>query len=86
VDDVYKWTKAIIDHKDEIQKVHPQGREMRLVTKKELEISPVPIHPGVIKYAKEKRGQLLNFLNGLYPIVFLIGFSCCFDDAESGKL
>ncbi len=54
VDDVYKWTKAIIEHKDEIQKVHPQGKEIRLVTKKELEISPVPLHPGVIKYATEK--------------------------------
>ena len=54
VDDVYKWTKAIAEHKDEIQKVHPQGKEIRLVTKGELEISPVPLHPGVIKYAKEK--------------------------------
>ena len=54
VDDVYKWTKAIVEHKDEIQKVHPQGKEIRLVTKKELENSPVPLHPGVIKYAKEK--------------------------------
>lgn len=54
VDDVYRWTKAVIEHKDEIQKVHPQGKEVRLPTKKELEISPVPLHPGVIKYAKEK--------------------------------
>ena len=53
VDDVYKWTKACVEHKDEIQKVHPQGKEVRLMTKKELEISPIPVHNGVIKYAKE---------------------------------
>jgi TRAP transporter TAXI family solute receptor len=53
VEDVYKWTKAIVEHKDEIQKVHPQGKEVRLANKKELEISPIPLHPGVIKYAKE---------------------------------
>ena len=53
VEDVYKWTKAIVEHKDEIQKVHPQGKEVRLVNKKELEISPIPLHPGVVKYAKE---------------------------------
>ncbi len=52
-EDVYKWTKAIIEQKDIIQKIHPQGKEIRLVTKKEFEISPVPLHPGVIKYAKE---------------------------------
>lgn len=54
VDDVYKWTKAIIEHRDEIQKVHPQGKELRLMTKKESEISALPLHQGVIKYAKEK--------------------------------
>lgn len=52
-EDVYKWTKIILEHKDELQKVHPMGKNARLLTKKELEISPVPIHPGVIKYAKE---------------------------------
>jgi hypothetical protein len=53
VDDVYKWTKAILENKGDIQKVHPQGKEVRLLTKKELAVSPVPLHPGVIKYAKE---------------------------------
>jgi TRAP-type uncharacterized transport system substrate-binding protein len=42
-----------VEHKDEIQKVHPQGKEVRLVNKKELGISPIPLHPGVLKYAKE---------------------------------
>ena len=53
VEDVYQWTKAIVEYKDEIQKVHPQGKEVRLANKKELEISPIPLHPGVIKYAQE---------------------------------
>jgi TRAP transporter TAXI family solute receptor len=53
VDDVYKWTKVIVEHKDELQKVHPMGKEARLMTKKEVGISPIPLHPGVIKYAKE---------------------------------
>jgi TRAP-type uncharacterized transport system substrate-binding protein len=53
VDDVYKWTKVIVEHKDELQKVHPMGKEARLMTKKELGISPIPLHPGVLKYAKE---------------------------------
>jgi len=52
-EDVYKWTKAIMEHKDILQKIHPSGKEVRLVTKKELGISPIPLHPGVIKYAKE---------------------------------
>jgi TRAP transporter TAXI family solute receptor len=53
VEDVYKWTKATVEYKSEIQKVHPQGKEVRLLTKQELAISPIPLHPGVLKYAKE---------------------------------
>jgi len=53
IDDVYKWTKAVVEHKDELQRVHPMGKETRLFNKKELAISPIPLHPGVLKYAKE---------------------------------
>jgi TRAP transporter TAXI family solute receptor len=53
VEDVYKWTKTILEHKDELQKVHPMGKQARLLNKKELGISPIPLHLGVIKYAKE---------------------------------
>lgn len=52
-EDAYKWTKVILEHKDELQKVHPMGRNARLLTKEELNISPIPLHPGVVKYAKE---------------------------------
>jgi len=53
VEDVYKWTKVIMEHKDILQKVHPLGKEVRLINKKELEISPITLHPGILKYAKE---------------------------------
>ncbi len=53
VDDVYKWTKMIVEHRDDLQKVHPMGKETRLFTKKEVAIHPFPVHPGVLKYAKE---------------------------------
>jgi TRAP-type uncharacterized transport system substrate-binding protein len=33
--DVYKWTKTIIEHKDILQKVHPLGKEVRLLNKDE---------------------------------------------------
>jgi len=52
-EDVYNWTKVIMEHKDVLQKVHPLGKEVRLVNKKELEISPIALHPGILKYAKE---------------------------------
>jgi TRAP transporter TAXI family solute receptor len=52
-EDVYKWTKAIMEHKEIIEKIHPIGKEVRLLTKKEFEQSLHPLHPGVIKYAKE---------------------------------
>jgi TRAP transporter TAXI family solute receptor len=52
-DDVYKWTKTIVERKDELQKVHPMGKETRLFSKKEVAISPFPLHTGVLKYAKE---------------------------------
>jgi TRAP transporter TAXI family solute receptor len=52
-DDVYKWTKAFTEHKEVIEKIHPIGKELRLPTKKESEYSTHPLHPGVVKYAKE---------------------------------
>jgi TRAP transporter TAXI family solute receptor len=52
-DDVYKWTKVIIEHKDELAKLHPTARGIRFMTKEEVEVTPIPIHPGVLKYANE---------------------------------
>lgn len=52
-DDVYKWTKAIMEHKDVLQKLHPVGKGVRLYSKEEAKVSPVPLHPGVLKYAAE---------------------------------
>jgi TRAP transporter TAXI family solute receptor len=52
-EDAYKWIKVILEHKDILQKVHPLGKQVRLITKNELEISPISLHPGILKYAKE---------------------------------
>jgi uncharacterized protein len=52
-DDVYKWTKVMMEHKDELAKLHPVGKGIRLLTKEEVSVSPIPIHPGVLKYANE---------------------------------
>lgn len=52
-DEVYKWTKVIMEHKDVLAKVHPLGKGVRLVTKEEAAISLPPLHPGILKYAKE---------------------------------
>lgn len=52
-DEVYKWTKVIMEHKDVLAKVHPLGKGVRLVTKQEAAISLPPLHPGILKYAKE---------------------------------
>jgi TRAP transporter TAXI family solute receptor len=52
-DEVYKLTKVIMEHKDILAKVHPLGKGVRLVTKEEAAISLPPLHPGILKYAKE---------------------------------
>ena len=52
-DFVYQITKAILQNTDSIKKVHPVGGMIRLLTKEEAKISPVPFHPGILKYAEE---------------------------------
>jgi len=52
-DFVYQITKAIIENKESLKKVHPVGGMIRLLTKEEADVSPVPFHPGVLKYASE---------------------------------
>ncbi len=52
--DAYNIAKVVVEHNDLLEKVHPLGKQMRLVTKRELELSPVPLHPGVLQLAKEK--------------------------------
>lgn len=48
---VYKMTKAVFEHLDELGKAHPQGKNVSLKTATSVSI---PLHPGAIKYYKEK--------------------------------
>ena len=45
--------KAVFDHKDELVRVHKEAENIRLENQK-AEASPVPWHPGAIKYFAEK--------------------------------
>ena len=49
---VYKMTKALIEKKGEIAKVHPAGNNINLKTA--VDGFSIPIHPGALKYYKEK--------------------------------
>lgn len=53
IDFVYQVTKAIVENTATLKYVHPAGGNIRLLTKEEAEISPLPFHPGVLKYAQE---------------------------------
>ena len=52
-DFVYHITKAIVENTASLKKVHPVGGMIRMLTKEEADVSPVPFHPGVLKYASE---------------------------------
>ena len=48
---VYKVTKAVFEHLDELGKAHPQGKNVSIETATSVSI---PLHPGAIKYYKER--------------------------------
>jgi TRAP transporter TAXI family solute receptor len=48
---VYKMTKAVFEHLEDIGKAHPQGKEISLET---ATMTAIPLHPGAIRYYKEK--------------------------------
>jgi TRAP transporter TAXI family solute receptor len=49
---VYKMTKTLIEKKAEVAKGHPKGNDISLKTA--LDGFSIPIHPGAMKYYKEK--------------------------------
>ena len=51
-DDVYKVTKAIYEHAEEIGQIHPVGKQIKL--KDATKGIPIPFHEGAIRYFKEK--------------------------------
>lgn len=52
-DTAYKIVKTILEKRDELQSVHAAMKEVRPETQKAV-ASPVPFHPGALKYFKEK--------------------------------
>jgi len=49
----YSILKAIFEHKEELVRVHKEAENFRLENQKK-EASPIPWHPGAVKYFSEK--------------------------------
>jgi len=49
---VYKLVKALFEHNDYLKKIHPSAAYTTL--ENAVKYSPIPLHPGTIKYLKEK--------------------------------
>jgi hypothetical protein len=54
----YNIVKAVFDHKDELVRAHKEAENFKLENQKK-EASPIPWHPGAVKYFAEK-GVKLN--------------------------
>ena len=57
-DTAYKIVKAVFDHKDELVRTHKEAENIKLENQKK-SASPIPWHPGAMKYFAEK-GIKLN--------------------------
>lgn len=53
----YNVTKAIFEHRDELIAVHKEAANFKLENQKEA-ATPIPFHPGALKYYKEKGVKL----------------------------
>ena len=53
----YNIVKAVFDHRDELIRVHKEAENFKLENQK-AEASPVPWHPGAVKYFAEKGVKL----------------------------
>jgi len=51
-DMVYKLVKALFEHNDYLMKIHPSAAYT--TPENAVKYSPIPLHPGTIKYLKEK--------------------------------
>jgi hypothetical protein len=49
---VYKLVKALYEHQDYLLKIHPSASYT--TAENAVKYSPIPLHPGTIKYLKEK--------------------------------
>ena len=48
---VYKLVKALYEHRDYLEKIHPSASYT--TAENAVKYSPIPLHPGTIKYLKE---------------------------------
>jgi uncharacterized protein len=53
----YNIVKAVFDHRDEIIRVHKEAENFKLENQK-ASASPIPFHPGAVKYFEEKGVKL----------------------------
>lgn len=53
-DVVYNIVRSVFTNIDDISKIHRAGKQFRMLKKNEVEALGVNVHPGVLKYAKEK--------------------------------
>jgi TRAP-type uncharacterized transport system substrate-binding protein len=49
----YNIVKAVFDHKDELVRTHKEAENIKLENQKK-DASPVPWHPGAVKYFADK--------------------------------
>jgi len=52
-DTAYKIVKAVFDHKDDLVRTHKEAENIKLENQKK-DASPIPWHPGAMKYFAEK--------------------------------
>jgi TRAP transporter TAXI family solute receptor len=49
----YNIVKAVFDHKEDLVRVHKEAENFKLENQKK-DASPIPWHPGAVKYFSEK--------------------------------
>ena len=57
---VYNLVKALYEHNDTLRKIHPSASYT--TPENAVKYSPIPLHPGTIKYLEEKGIQVPNKL------------------------
>ncbi len=56
-DQAYKIVKAVFDHHKELIAVHKEYENVTIANQKQA-ASPIPFHPGAVKYIREKGGKI----------------------------
>ncbi len=56
-DQAYKIVKAVFDHHKELVAVHKEYENVTVANQKQVS-TPIPFHPGAVKYIREKGGKI----------------------------